>query len=66
MEAISATAERSFSTMRRMKTWLRSSMKQKDLTLCTVQKLKFPVKDFLSKCDQICKKLRIWSHLPKK
>ena len=22
--------------------------------------------DFFSKCDQICRKLRIWSHLPKK
>ena len=29
MRATSAAAERSFSTMRRMKTWLRSSMKQK-------------------------------------
>ena len=32
----------------------------------TVQKMKFPVKDFFSKCDQICGKLRIWSHLLKK
>ena len=27
--------------------------------------MKFSIKDFLSKCDQICRKLRIWSHLLK-
>ena len=32
----------------------------------TAQKMKFPIKDFFSKCDQICRKLRIWSHLMKK
>ena len=32
----------------------------------TAQKMKFSMKDFFSKCDQICKKLRIWSHLLKK
>ena len=31
---------------------------------CT--KMKFSVKDFFSKCDQICRKLRILSHLLKK
>ena len=31
----------------------------------TSQKMKFPVKDFFSKCDEIRKKLRIWSHLLK-
>ena len=30
------------------------------------QKMKFSIKDFLSKCDQIRRKLRIWSHLLKK
>ena len=30
------------------------------------QKIKFSVKDFVSKCDQIRRKLRIWSHLLKK
>ena len=25
--------------------------------------MKFPIKDFSSKCDQIRRKLRIWSHL---
>ena len=32
----------------------------------TAQKLKFSIKDFFSNCDQICRKLRIWSHLLKK
>ena len=35
--------------------------------LCiTAQKMKFFIKDFFSKCDQIRRKLRIWSHLLKK
>ena len=29
----------------------------------TTQKMKFSIKDFFSKCDQIRRKLRIWSHL---
>ena len=29
----------------------------------TTQKMKFSIKDFFSKCDQICWKLLIWSHL---
>ena len=28
--------------------------------------MKFSIKDFLSKCDPICRKLRIWSNLLKK
>ena len=32
----------------------------------TAQKMNFSIKDFFSKCDQIRKKLRIWSHLLKK
>ena len=32
----------------------------------TAQKMKFSIKEFFSKCEQICKKLRIWSHLLKK
>ena len=32
----------------------------------TAQKMKFSIKDFFSTCDQIRKKLRIWSHLLKK
>ena len=30
------------------------------------QIMKFSIKDFFSKCDQICSFLRIWSHLLKK
>ena len=32
----------------------------------TAQKMKFSVKDFFSKCDQIRSFLRIWSHLQNK
>ena len=32
----------------------------------TAQKMKFSIKDFFSKCNQIRRKLRIWSHLLKK
>ena len=32
----------------------------------TPQNMKFSIKDFFSKCDQIHWKLRIWSHLLKK
>ena len=32
----------------------------------TARKMKFSIKDFFSKCDQICSFLRIWSHLLKK
>ena len=28
--------------------------------------MKFSIKDFFSKCDQICRKLRIWPHFLKK
>ena len=28
--------------------------------------MKFSIEDFLGKCDQINKKLRVWSHLLKK
>ena len=35
------------------------------LLYCT-KKMKFSVKDLFSKCDQIRRKLRIWSHLLKK
>ena len=30
------------------------------------EKMKFSIKDFFSKCDQMHGKLRIWSHLLKK
>ena len=32
----------------------------------TSQKMKFPIKGFFSKCDQIRSFLQIWSHLPEK
>ena len=32
----------------------------------TTQKIKFSIKDFFSKCDQIHRKLRIWLHSLKK
>ena len=32
----------------------------------TAQKMEFSIKDFFSKCDQIRRKLRIWSQLMKK
>ena len=32
----------------------------------TAQKMKFSIKDFLNKCDQNRRKLRVWSHLLKK
>ena len=35
-------------------------------TTVTTQKMKFAIKDFSSKCDQIRNFLRIWSHLLKK
>ena len=38
----------------------------KNVSLCTAQKMKFSIKNFSSKCDQIRRKLRIWSQLLKK
>ena len=35
------------------------------LSSATAQKMKFSIKDFFSKCYQICSFLRIWSHLLK-
>ena len=32
----------------------------------TAQKMKFSIKDFFTKCDQVRRKLQIWSHLLKK
>ena len=36
------------------------------ITLITAQKMQFSIKDLFSKCDQIRRKLRVWSHLLKK
>ena len=38
----------------------------KGLLSHTAQKMKFSIKDFFSKCDQICRKLQIWSDLLRK
>ena len=38
----------------------------KMIVTVAAQKLKFSSNDFFSKCDEICRKLRIWSHLLKK
>ena len=43
-----------------------SFTKTKDSGVFTVQKIKFSIKDFFSKCDQIRSFLRTWSHLLKK
>ena len=37
-------------------------LKHTFVTYCTAQKMKFSIKDFSSKCDEIGKKLQIWSH----
>ena len=34
--------------------------------LCIARKIKFSIKAFLSKCDQIRRKLQFWLHLLKK
>ena len=43
----------------------RSASEYSSLINYTAQKMKFTIKDFFSKCDQICSFLRIWSHLLK-
>ena len=42
-----------------------SLMKNKKQNISMSQKLKFYIKDFFSKCEQIDRKLRIWLHLLK-
>ena len=37
-----------------------------DHNINTAQKMKFSIKDFFSKCDQILRKLWVWSHLLEK
>ena len=44
----------------------RTSSRSKTAETNTAQKMKFSIKNLFSKCDQICYKLRIWSHLLKK
>ena len=38
----------------------------KKAATCTAQKMKYTIKDFSNKCDQIYRKLWIWPHLLKK
>ena len=53
--------------MKISETYLKRDSKDVKRTSATLhKKIKFSVKDFFSKCDQIRKKLRIWSHLQKK
>ena len=44
----------------------RQKVNETFLTLDTSQKMNFSIKDFFSKCDQIRRKLEIWSNLWKK
>ena len=44
----------------------RSSNNTHSVYYSTAQKTKFSIKNFFSKCDQICRRLRICSHLLKK
>ena len=48
------------------KEYLRMITLHSPLHIYTAQKMKFSIKDFCSKCDQIRSFLRIWSHLLKK
>ena len=45
---------------------VKKEVSSSNLKTVTAQKTKFSIKDFFSKCDQIRRKLRIWSHLQKK
>ena len=50
-----------------LKAWIRwVRILKRILDKATAQKMKFSIKDFFSKCDQIHTKLRIWSNLLKK
>ena len=48
-----------------IKSIFKSSKKAVDVKIGTAQKIKFSIKDFFSKCDQIRSFLLIWSHLLK-
>ena len=45
--------------------WAEHKTFSKNLLIALHKKM-FSIKDFFSKCDQICSFLRIWSHLLKK
>ena len=44
----------------------KGSMRKYEINQLTVRKMKFSVKDFFSKCEQILRKQKIRSHLLKK
>ena len=46
--------------------FFRACLPETGLISFTAQKMKFSMKDFFSKCDQIRRNLRIWWHLLKK
>ena len=46
--------------------YLQNTTENRRITNVIAQKMKFSIKDFFSKCDQIRRKLRILSHLLKK
>ena len=45
--------------------WRKTTSYHSSFLRYTAQKMKFSIKDFFSKCDQIGSLLRIWSHLLK-
>ena len=48
------------------RTFRKPEDRKSDRRYATPRKMKFSIKDFFSKCDQICTFLRIWSHLLKR
>ena len=50
----------------KFQTFLLTTHPYSSTNLMNAQNMKFSIKDFFSKCDQIRRKLRIWSHLLKK
>ena len=46
--------------------WLFKFIKRQFFQWNTAHKMKFSITDFFSKCDQVRRKLQIWSHLLKK
>ena len=45
---------------------IKSNLCKEQILIITGQKMKFSIKNFFSKCDQIHSLLRVWSHLLKK
>ena len=66
MAGMGKTCNLVVATMYRLEAAVRISLANPACTSNTAQKIKFSIKDFFSKCDQIRSFLRIWSHLLKK